>query len=169
MHTAIAITSPPAQPSRADERREPAARRRRHPWLSDWRWGFRGRRRELRRVRDRVGADSVVDAYSPGLLLVTLTVFVLSATDAALTLILIDSGITSEANPLMDVLLRWNTHLFFGAKALVTGVGLVILVAYSELIVFRRFRMRHAIYGALGFYATLVCYEVFLLATRLYV
>ena len=146
------------------ERRQPPDRRLRHPLLCDWRWGFRGRRNQLRRDRDHLTTGSVVDTYPSTLLLVTLGVFVLSAVDASSTLLLIQHGVTGEANPLMGALLERNVHLFFGVKALVTGAGLVALVAYSHLRLFNRYRLGHFIYLLLGAYALLVGYEVSLLA-----
>jgi hypothetical protein len=91
-------------------------------------------------------------------------VFVLSATDAALTLVLVERGVTTEANPLMDLLMVHDVRVFVAVKSLVTGVGVVAVVAYSRLLLFGRVSMIRALHAVLAFYVLLVGYEALLLA-----
>jgi len=105
----------------------------------------------------------VVDLYDTRVLVVTLSVLVLSAADAAFTLALIEQGRAREANPLMGLLLSLDVDVFVNVKVAVTGAGLIALVAWSGLDMFGRVRLESALYVlALG-YLGLVGYELTLL------
>ena len=138
-------------------------RRRRHPWLVDVRYAFSGRRRQLRREEDRRSGASIVDWYPASLLVLAIATLVLSAVDAALTLVIINTGITTEANPFMQFLLEQGVPAFVGFKMLATGIGLVLLVAYSKVRTVGRLTMARALGLLCAFYACLVGYELFLL------
>ena len=144
-----------------DDTRRSDDRRSRHPLLADWRWGFRGRRRIVRRDADRPHA--MLDWYHPSLLFVIVTTYVLSGIDAVLTLTLLEMGVATEANPVMHLLLAENVRLFAGVKALVTGVGLVCLAAYSNQCLFTHLRVDRLIYALFAIYSLLVIYEIRLL------
>ncbi len=140
-----------------------AADRRRTPYLlSDWRFAFGGRRRRTRRATD--ADDGHVDWYPASLLLCALAVFALSAIDATLTLRLMQLGLVEEANPFMAPLIGHDVRLFVGAKTLVTGVGVIALVIYSRLRLFRRVPMARIGWYLVVFYTLLVGYEALLLA-----
>ena len=72
-------------------------------------------------------------------------------------------GVAEEANPFMHMLLAKNIHLFAGVKALVTGLGLVCLTAYSNQCLFTRLPVNRLIYMLFVVYTLLVVYEVSLL------
>ena len=146
-----------------DDKRNRVDRRRRHAVLVDWRWSLRGKRKSVRRVTDSYGPHVILDWYHPSLLFFIVTIYVLSAIDAALTLTLLESGVAKEANLLMDLLLAESALLFVGVKALVTGVGLVGLAAYSSHCLFTRLRVDRLIYALFVIYTLLVIYEVRLL------
>lgn len=129
--------------------------------LADWRWSYRGRRRSVRRTSDT--SQVMLDWYSPNLLFFIVTTYVLSGIDAVLTLTLLEMGVATEANPLMHLLLAENVRLFVGVKALVTGIGLVCLAAYSNYCLFARLRVDRLIYGLFAIYSALVLYELQLL------
>ena len=63
----------------------------------------------------------------------------------------------------MDFLLAESALLFVGVKALVTGVGLVCLAAYSSQCLFTKLRVDRLIYALFVIYALLIIYEIRLL------
>lgn len=149
--------------SSRSNRRDGADRRLRHPLLSDWRYAFCGRRKQLRRHTDFVGARSVLDWYRPSLLFFVVATYVLSGVDALLTLTLLGIGVAVEANPFMEMLIQRDVALFVGVKSLVTGLGLVSLALYSKLRLFMRFHTEIIIYALFTLYCALVAYEIYLL------
>ena len=138
-------------------------RRRRDSWLVDVRYALWGRRRELRRHADRRKIASIVDCYPSSLLLVALATVIFSAADAAFTLVILNHGIATEANPAMRLLLDLGVPAFVGVKMLVTGVGVVLLVAYFKVRTFGGLTMQHMLVAICGIYACLVGYELVLL------
>jgi Domain of unknown function (DUF5658) len=143
--------------------RAPVDRRRRHPFFADWRWSHRGRRISVRRVTDSHSSHVILDWYRPSLLFFIVSIYVLSGIDAILTVTLLEFGIAEEANIFMELLLAESVRLFAGVKALVTGVGLVCLAAYSNQCLFTRLRVDRLIYALFAVYALLVIYEIRLL------
>ena len=138
-------------------------RRRRHPLLTDWRWSYRGRRKTIRRHTDNHRTHAILDWYHPSLFFFVVVTYVLSGIDAILTLTLLELGVAEEANPFMHMLLAENIHLFAGVKALVTGIGLVCLTAYSNQRLFTRLRVDRLIYALFVVYSLLVIYEISML------
>ena len=143
-----------------EDKRACVDRRKRHPPLTDWRWGYRGRRKSLRRNADSHRTHAILDWYHPSLLFFVLATYVLSGIDAVLTLTLLDFGVAREANPFMNLLIAEDVRLFAGVKALVTGVGLVCLTAYSNQCLFTRLRVDRLIYALFVIYSLLVIYEI---------
>ena len=135
-------------------------RRERHPLLTDWRWSYRGRRKSVRRTTDSHRTHAILDWYHPSLLFFVVATYVLSGVDAVLTLTLLDFGVAREANPFMNLLIAEDVRLFTGVKALVTGVGLVCLTAYSNQCLFARLRVDRLIYALFAIYSLLVIYEI---------
>ena len=143
-----------------DDKRGRVDRRRRHPLFTDWRWGYRGRRKSLRRSADSHRTHAILDWYHPSLLFFVLATYVLSGIDAVLTLTLLDFGVAREANPFMNLLITTDVRLFAGVKALITGVALVCLTAYSSQRLFTRLRVDRLIYALFVIYSLLVIYEI---------
>ncbi len=138
--------------------RAPTDRRSGHPLWADWRWSLRGRRKAVRRATDE--SRAFLDWYHPGLLFVIVTTYVLSGIDAILTLTLLEMGVATEANPIMHMLLAEDVRLFAGVKALITGVGLVLLAAYSNQCIFTFLRVDRVLYALFAIYSLLVYYEI---------
>ena len=136
-------------------------RRKRHPLLADWRWAFRGRRREIRRDSD----DGLVqpDHIPPMVVAAVVTVVILSALDAYFTLHLIRAGVVTEANPVMRYFIDTDTQMFINVKTAFTGGALLILVACSNLRVFSRVKVSTILYGVVGLYVALIGYHLSLL------
>lgn len=146
--------------SAADDKRLRVERRKCHPFLADWRWGYRGRRRSLRRATDSQRRHAILDWYHPSLLFFILATYVLSGIDAILTVTLLEIGAAEEANPFMHWLLAQDVRLFAGVKALVTGVGLVWLTAYSNQFLFNKLRVDRIVYALFAVYSVLIFNQI---------
>lgn len=137
-------------------------RRKRHPLLTDWRWAFQGRRREIRRDSD----DGYVqpDHIQPRIVAAVVLVVILSALDAYFTLHLIRAGVVTEANPVMRFFMEADTQMFINVKTVFTAGALLFLVACSGLRVFSRLKVETILYGVVGLYVALIGYHLTLLA-----
>ena len=125
--------------------------------------GLTSRRRAPRRDTERHG---LVDWHAPHLLVLSITILLLSVADAFLTLTLIKHGAT-EANPVVDVLLDKYPRLFGGAKMVLTGSGVLVLVALARARVFRLVRVEAIMHWFLLAYVALIAYECWLLRQSL--
>ena len=139
-------------------------RRRRHDRRAlSWRTFFQGtltpRRRSHRRDTEH---DAIVDWHEPHLLFLAIMILLLSVTDAFLTLTLIAHG-GEEANPVMAFLLERTPQLFASVKMMLTGLGIVVLVALARARVFRVVRISNIIHWCLLGYVLLIAYEAWLL------
>ncbi|MGR9107339.1 MAG: DUF5658 family protein [Gammaproteobacteria bacterium] len=124
---------------------------------------FRGRRRGPQR-REEQDRFYYKDIYDAKLLFITLLIAMLSATDAGLTLLILEKGGT-ELNPVMVWALESSSHTFFVIKYLLTVAGLVTLVIHINFRIFKRISMAEFLVGLLAFYTCLVGYEVSILVT----
>jgi len=117
--------------------------------------GFSPRRRRGRRAADRY---ALVDWHEPQLLLTALLILLLSTADAFLTLnILLLGG--EELNPFMAWMLDHNLLLFTAVKMLLTGVGVIILVATARARIFQAVRVSRVMHVFVAAYLVLVGYE----------
>jgi hypothetical protein len=90
-------------------------------------------------------------------------VLILSAFDAALTLELIEHGLATEANSLMAPLVEANVGKFISLKTALTGCCVILLVIYSQVLMWNRFKAGNALYPIAALYAALVGYELSLI------
>lgn len=120
---------------------------------------LRGRRRHFRRESDRVNPHLSLDWHAPRLLALTIAIMLLSLADAHNTLQLMRHG-AQEVNLLMDYLIRRNIDSFVQVKLGLTALGLIVLVAYHNVALFERFKIRHVLYTIFAFYVALVGYEM---------
>lgn len=141
------------------ERRQGGDRRYRR--LSRSSFSLRGQRISSRRAEDHI--NSYVDRYGWRWMLITFSIALLCCADAMMTLNLINSGIATEANPVMRVLIERDTAWFITAKFALTGFGLMVLVLHKNFRLFGRVRVSHVLYFLLAFYAVLIKYELVLL------
>lgn len=110
-------------PPQPDRRVGPDRRRRPTPLLS--RYTFQGSRRgTVRRKEDR-GRHIFVDCYGERLWVALMVFLMLAVLDAILTLVLIENGIATEANPIMAYYLEIGNMTFFGVKIFFTAFALV--------------------------------------------
>jgi hypothetical protein len=150
-------------PNRVAEDRRTAADRRTMTWRTFIQGGLTPRRRAPRRDTERNG---LVDWHAPHLLFLSLTILLLSVADAFLTLTLIKQGAT-EANPLLKFLLDEHPRLFGGTKMVLTGGGVLVLVALARARVFRLVKVEAILHWFLLAYVALVAYECWLLRQSL--
>jgi hypothetical protein len=66
------------------------------------------------------------------LLLTSLAIVLLSTLDAIFTILLLDAGTVTEANPFMASLLEADVNLFARAKTALTAGGVLVLVALVD-------------------------------------
>ena len=116
-------------------------------------------------VTDSQQGHAILDWYHPSLLFFILATYVLSGIDAILTVTLLEIGAAEEANPFMHWLLAEDVRLFAGVKALVTGIGLVWLAAYSNQFLFNKFRVNRIVYALFAVYSLL--HQIRMLVRRL--
>lgn len=116
------------------------------------------RRRGDRRADDRYH----VDWHEPDLLFLAVTTLMLSVIDAFFTLTLLRHGAT-EVNPLMDYLLQQHPRMFAAVKMVLTGTGVLVLVAAARAHLFRIVRVKTVMQCMLLCYIALFAYEMWLL------
>ena len=127
------------------------------------RGGLTPRRRNGRRAGEQ---HLPVDWHEPYLLFLSVTILLLSVADAFLTLTLIMSGAT-EANPMLEFVLREHPELFAVVKMGLTGTGVLVLVAAARSRLFRILRVATVLQGLFVGYVALIAYEWWLLRTFL--
>ena len=121
-----------------------------------------GRRRGPQR-REEQNRFYYKDIYDAKLLLIVLLIVTFSATDAGLTLLILQKG-GAELNPVMIWALELSSHTFFAIKYLLTALGLMTLVVHINFRIFRRLSMPKLLVALLGLYMLLVGYEFSILA-----
>ncbi len=126
--------------------------------------GLKPRRRTGRRASDH--HQPIIDWHGPGLLASSVLVLVLCVIDAFLTLWLMTEGAV-EANPLMAPLLDGDVQRFAITKLVLTGGGIVVLVAIANFRIFRLIRVGTLVHTVLFGYLALVSYELVLVANGL--
>jgi len=116
-----------------------------------------------RRRSDRRADDLYhVDWHEPDLLFLAVTTLLLSVIDAFFTLTLLRHG-ASEVNPLMNYLLNEHPRMFAIVKMVLTGGGVLVLVAAARAHLFRVVRVKTIMQGMLLCYLALFGYEMWLL------
>lgn len=121
---------------------------------------FNPRRRGPRREGEH--GPGAIDWYHPWWLAVATLILALCASDAVLTIVLINRG-AYELNPLLAPLLRGSGALFAAVKLGLTGTGVVVLTVLSRVKAFGRMPVALLLYGVLLGYGVLVTYELRLL------
>jgi len=119
------------------------------------------RRMYGRRSKDR--RYPVLDHFDAGIVLLAILLVVLSITDSIFTLTLLAHGGT-ELNPVMNWFLGHSVWAFTIAKMLLTGIPAILLVATSNVLMYKRWRSRSILGSLVGVYAGLIVYELALLS-----
>jgi len=116
-----------------------------------------GKRRKPVRSDD-ADISGQIDWYHSKYLLLSMLILVLCGMDSHNTLALLQFG-GRELNPFMDVLIRIDVTLFVLGKFALTGLGMIILVAYHHRR-FLFFKVRYSLYVILAIYIVLICYQI---------
>ena len=120
---------------------------------------FKPRRLGPRRTGEqRLGA---IDWYHPWWLAIATLILVLCASDAVLTVVLIDRG-AYELNPVLAPLIG-SSALFVAVKVGLTGISVVLLTLLSRIRAFGRMPVGLLLYAVLAGYGVLIGYELHLL------
>ena len=101
-------------------------------------------------------------SYDTRLLMPVLLIATLSASDAKLTLLILERG-GSELNPVMAWVMTYGDLAFFVIKYLMTAAGLFMLVMYTQHNLFQRVSVMTILISLTVFYVALVGYECGLL------
>jgi len=119
-----------------------------------------------RRQENRRPADDqwcLIDAYDPGLIMVSLSIVLMSCLDAFFTLELLSMG-ANEVNYFMKVLIESDVSSFLTTKLLITCSGVVFLTAMARFRIAGILPVRRILEVLCGVYACLIVWELFLLA-----
>jgi hypothetical protein len=135
--------------------------RRRRMWWSVLYGSFRPRRRRPAR-RDGDPRFHFHDWYSSHLLAVAISILLLCAADAFLTVTLLVNG-AEEVNPVMAVLVYRSVAVFTALKMSMTGAGTLLMVFLSRYRFMRVVRVEWVLYVVLMGYLTLIGYEIWML------
>jgi hypothetical protein len=120
---------------------------------------FKPRRFGPRRTgEERLGA---IDWYHPWWLAIATLILALCASDAVLTVVLIDRG-AYELNPVLAPIIG-SGALFVAVKVGLTGISVALLTLLSRIRAFGRMRVGLLLYAVLAGYAALIGYELHLL------
>ena len=105
------------------------------------------------------GLDVFSQTYEARFLFLTVGIMAMSGLDAHWTLLLLRTGSVVEVNPIMLALIEYDTQVFLMTKSIITGIGLVALVACSRLSLSRHRIAQSALYALFTIYAVLILYE----------
>ena len=120
---------------------------------------FKPRRLGPRRNgEERLGA---IDWYHPWWLAIATLILALCASDAVLTVVLINRG-AYELNPVLAPLIG-SGALFVAVKVGLTGISVVLLTLLSRIRAFGRMPVALVLYAVLTAMAVLIGYELYLL------
>lgn len=141
----------------ADDRRE-------FTWRTVF-FGFtRSRRRDKR--RDHEAEPVFTDSHHPWIFFLATGIMLMSATDAFLTLELMQHD-AYEANPVMAAVMDRGHASFAVSKMLLTAFGTLALVFLARAMFFNRLRTGLILTAFFSLYAVLICYEFVTLMNRL--
>ena len=123
--------------------------------------GLAPRRRAGRRAGEH---ESPVDFHESYLLTLAIAMLVLSVIDGFLTVTLMSDG-AEEVNPVLAFVLDEHPRLFAAVKMVLTGLGVVLLVALARARLFELVRASVFLKGLVVVYFALVAYEAWLVIT----
>ncbi|RJQ66532.1 MAG: hypothetical protein C4519_25530 [Desulfobacteraceae bacterium] len=120
------------------------------------------RRRDVRRSEDRRRLV-FLDQYKDSMLVPVVLILVLSATDALLTLFLLNHG-AREFNPVMAYFLEKGPLFFVAAKYLLTAVSVTVVVLLNYVFVsFLRLYMHDLLKIFAGLFAAVIAWQMVLI------
>ncbi len=117
-----------------------------------------GRRRAAGRRSGERAVAGHSDLYPKQFMAVAVSIMLLCLMDAVNTLYLLQRG-AEELNPVMDLLIQRDPQLFIACKLMLTGLGMIMLMAYHDARIGIGIRVRSILYGTLFGYALLILYQ----------
>jgi hypothetical protein len=118
-----------------------------------------GKRSVNRRANEHL-QHYFVESYSAHTLFQVVLLLALSIVDAAITLLLIQTG-CEEINPVMNHLLNYGLLTFLVGKYILTAAGIPLLLVYKNYYLFgTRFRVGYLIPIFIGLYFCLIGYQL---------
>ncbi|MCF6355848.1 MAG: DUF5658 family protein [Candidatus Polarisedimenticolaceae bacterium] len=121
-----------------------------------------GRRRASRRSSSGDTVAGLSDLYPKQFMAIAVSIMLLSLMDAINTLHLLQKG-ARETNLVMDLLIQQDPQLFIACKLMLTGLGMIMLMAYHNarigIGIGIGIRVRFILYGTLLGYAALILYQ----------
>ncbi|MFQ5470577.1 MAG: DUF5658 family protein [Gammaproteobacteria bacterium] len=145
----------------APDRREGEDRRKHH--FRSLLYSFVKTNRHGHRRHHELKKGHYVDRYEPWLVVIIALTLVLSCTDAFFTLNLLKMGAT-EANPVMDALIKHDVNIFIYTKIAVTALCLLILLTHKNFWLLKnKLKVNHLIIATFVCYFALINYEIGLL------
>lgn len=144
-----------------DENRRAVPDRRVLP-TSLWAALLAGGQRALNRRTDEHRQHYFVDTHSAHTLFQIVLLLALSIVDAAITLLLIQTG-CEEINPVMSHLLDYGLLTFLMGKYVLTAAGIPLLLVFKNHYLFgSRFRVGYLFPVFIGMYLCLIGYQLLL-------
>jgi hypothetical protein len=131
--------------------------RRRQSWHAYWHGARTPRRRAGRRATDAL--YTIVDWHSPRVFAWVMAILMLCVSDGVLTIFLISHG-AIELNPLMALFVPHQLGWFVAIKLGLTSLGMIVLVACSQMKLFRAIRGELLLGAIFVAYLMLVIYEL---------
>lgn len=122
---------------------------------------YRNRRASVRRIDDEA-INVYIDRHEPWMVYMALGALLLSATDAYLTLALLQHG-SYEMNPFMDYFIQKDERLFFIVKFALTSACIVFVLMHKNFRFLRLFKGYHVLLTSFALYSLLICYELTML------
>lgn len=127
---------------------------------SPWAALVSGGQRSLNRRANEHLQHYFVDTYSAHTLFQVVLLLALSIVDAAITLLLIQTG-CEEINPIMNHLLNYGLLTFLVGKYVLTASGIPLLLVFKNYYLFGTcFRVGYLIPVFIGMYVCLIGYQV---------
>jgi hypothetical protein len=118
-----------------------------------------GGRRSANRRANEHEEQYFVDNYSAQTLFQVVLLLALSIADAAITLLLIQTG-CEEINPVMNHLLEYGLLAFLIGKYVLTASGIPLLLVFKNYYLFgTRFRVGYLLPVFIGMYLCLISYQ----------
>jgi len=111
--------------------------------------------------RDEVRRDGA-------LLLLVLAILLLSTLDGIFTLVLMDTGLVREWNPLLAFLIEQDVQLFANVKSALTKAGVFVLVVFVDRTIFRSIPVRSILHAIFVVYCLVITYHLILMTVILW-
>lgn len=118
---------------------------------------------DRRKSNNSQGRYALLDVFDGSAMFLAVALTTLSLCDAFFTLNILARG-GQEVNPFMNYMLGYGTFAFVASKMFFTAVAVVVMTGASNLLLFKRIRVRSVLAILTGLYCGLIVYELLILA-----